>query len=472
MKNNSKGDFITELLKSKELNVSQKERIFQLVAKEKDLTVLMEIDLIKEELQSIKDIMSSGTADFDFNEVVITEEMLSMFDDGNVTQMAANKIEAGKFKPDLTINDPIISYNIDDNEKETLGQIVDLRKKVAKVDNSLIVDHLIKNEINNTEYLLPKDLQNFLKEYNQDPILKYTCHLLDDPDKLVELYKLSGKEQYYYEEHLKLIKSRCFKLLDKYKGKIHKNIKALILNYISGPDLSNEKYKNQGWSLDNIKINWSSESLKKWCEENPNSIPNPGENINNFPFDFPEIELNSSGDTIQYFSEIVIHFKGLFHIRKDNSLFSMVETINKQFFIDKVEFQNNIANNIEFFTDVDKLKQAYKKIIEMCIKFSMKNNLEIPKIHLELIEKRSENSIEFKIHHKNSRFGKTARNTIERLGDDFNHLTKNILNGVCDLHLKADFENNEYAEINLWNNMNPQIKKIKKFEGVEFILKF
>lgn len=47
------------------------------------------------------------------------------------------------------------------------------------------------------------------------------------------------------------------------------------------------------------------------------------------------------------------------------------------------------------------------------------------------------------------------------------------INGLCNLDLKADFSNNDFARINLWDgNLIKIQEKFDKFNGVEYILKF
>jgi hypothetical protein len=174
---------------------------------------------------------------------------------------------------------------------------------------------------------------------------------------------------------------------------------------------------------------------------------------------------------VQNFNDIVLHFKSLFHIRRDNSLKSAIELVNNNYFLEINDFDcSGIRENIEFFTDIDKVKQAYKKIIEMCNEFQNKINPAVrPFFSLSL--KEDNDTIVFSIHHKNTIFGKTSKNTISREGEKTTKLM-NLINGVCDLSLKADFGNEDFAEINLWNGLKKEINKLESFEGVQFDLIF
>jgi hypothetical protein len=106
----------------------------------------------------------------------------------------------------------------------------------------------------------------------------------------------------------------------------------------------------------------------------------------------------------------------------------------------------------------------------MCNEFQNEINPAVrPFFSLSL--KEVNDTIVFSIHHNNSIFGKTSINTISREGEKTTKLM-NLINGVCDLSLKADFGNEDYAEINLWNGLEKDINKLESFEGVQFDLIF
>ena len=46
------------------------------------------------------------------------------------------------------------------------------------------------------EYLSPKDLHDFLLEYNQDLILKYTCHTIDSSESIQNILNRCKIEEY------------------------------------------------------------------------------------------------------------------------------------------------------------------------------------------------------------------------------------------------------------------------------------
>lgn len=394
---NHKLTFITELLNSKKIEASQKERLFILTANElkknneTDKKILAEIEAIKKQIANVNE-----------------------------------------------------------------------RKEVVLENENIQLDGLI-----NSDYMSPKDLKDFLIEYNQNYVLKYTCHLIDG-DALVNINSLTKTSEYNFEKHLKLIKNEFFNLREKYKTKINNYILALfgeyLNNYIKGD-------KEKGWSSDNIKITWSSEELIAWASLNPGICPNPDPTLDSNPFNFQPFRINNQLTRVQNFNDIVLHFKSLFHIRRDNSLKAAIDLVNNNYFLDINEIDcSDIRENIEFFTDIDKVKQAYKKIIEMCNEFHNNINPAVKPV-FSLSLKEENDTIIFSILHKNSVFGKTSKNTVSREGEKITKLRK-LINGVCDMYLKADFGNDDYAEINLWNGVKKDRNKIEAFEGVQFDLIF
>ena len=332
-------------------------------------------------------------------------------------------------------------------------------------------------------YVKPCILQEFLLRYNQDNILKYTCHSIDDDDDIRIINAGCGVERYNLAKHIELISKRFNDLLENYKTQnpliLRSKMTSLILVYITGKDYQGNLKK---WSTSQFKTNWQSEDLKKWGEENPHIIPNPGPNIaqkqQNYGFKLTERNTSYLSDTpVRYLKDLVIYFKALFHIRRDNSLKQILMLQNSKIDSIKegrviVDFSpSNFFENIELLTDVDKLIQAYKKIISICsdnqnIKFGEKTLVELG------FYEQDEHSY-FSIHHTNSQYGKTVRNAIERIGKDQASLIENQINGLCDLFIEADFGGNQYFRINLWDKKKKtERQEIDKMQGVKYIMRF
>jgi hypothetical protein len=49
-------------------------------------------------------------------------------------------------------------------------------------------------------------------------------------------------------------------------------------------------------------------------------------------------------------------------------------------------------------------------------------------------------------------------------------LIENQINGLCDLHIRAKFENNQNYELNLWDGKERKAKLIPMFDGVQYLL--
>ena len=94
----------------------------------------------------------------------------------------------------------------------------------------------------------------------------------------------------------------------------------------------NDNYSKNGWSSDKIKITWSSLELLEWAKLNPGKCPNPDPTLNSIPFNFQPFKINNQQTRLQNFNDIVLHFKSLFHIRRDNSLKAAIELVNNNYF--------------------------------------------------------------------------------------------------------------------------------------------
>jgi hypothetical protein len=173
---------------------------------------------------------------------------------------------------------------------------------------------------------------------------------------------------------------------------------------------------------------------------------------------------------------LILHFKYLFHLRPDNSLLNIISKINSE----NKNWQKNIVfeidnkffpENGEFFTNVEKLIQAYTIIINLILDVVVKNKMNKPEVKLSLLV--NPNGIDFSIHHKNSVYKKSIKDVIgNRRGQVEKNLIKFQINGLCDFYLKADFGNNQFAKINIWDGKPKKAMQIDDFAGVEYIFKF
>lgn len=453
----TKGDFILELLSNKKISGKDRERILNLSAKQFEKNdveyqkILFEINGLKKKFE-IDQTKLNTKIDF------ILEEFQTVIHENSKVEETENSISL----KNTTVNSESIK-EIGRNASKI--EIID--KTITKIDSDVIT-WLQLNKFEN-----PKNQKDFLVAYNQNPILNSTCHLVDE-DGLIEINKIMGLEEYNFEKHLEYIQKAFYSLDKKYRNADYK-LKGRVRVYLTGKD---KKGVSNTWSTDIIKVNWACSELIKWANENPGIPPNPDldviKKVDNIGFEFDEFDVKSRTSKIQTFSELVIHFKHMFHIRSDNTLKELIQNINiYEGWNEIIDFDiehKDFWSNIELFIDVDKLIQAYGHIIKMILKIQKEHNLIKPKIVLKF--KEVEGTIIFSIHHKNAVFKKTISNIINRPGKDLKSLIENKINGLCFLYLKADFDNNQFAEINLWNGLKIESRNIMSFEGVEHILKF
>ena len=338
------------------------------------------------------------------------------------------------------------------------------------------------------EYICPKNLQHFLRDFNQDDVLKYTCHLLDSREAIENLLKECNVEKYSFLSHIKLIRKRFKNLTWKYKEnsvQLSPNMITLISVYLTDEDFNGHKIDKNGnkilWSANNIGITWACDDIIQWANDNPGVIPNPGDNIatqqENSGYILPRrFRSKVTGTPIRSFSELTLFFKSLFHIRYDNSLQSILTVVNNQWNPEDVQISfsdKQFNNSVELLTDVDKLIQAYNGIIKLCIK-NRDNDKEPILIELSFYDDLESDSAFLVIHHINSVYKKTSKNSIERIGTQQSPIIEKYINGLCDLYIDALFSDGRSGRINLWDkNTNFEYTPLKEqITGVKYILKF
>lgn len=329
------------------------------------------------------------------------------------------------------------------------------------------------------KYTSPHNIQQFLQDYNQDSVLKYTCHLIDADEVITGINNECHSDTYDFFKHIELIQKHLSSLLKSYETKkifLSPNIISLIHVYLTGKDFKGE---NKLWSANKIDIGWGCDELISWAKQHPGKIPNPGPNIvrkqKNSGFSLTSAFLSeTTGVRIKSFSQLVIFFKSQFHIRSDNSLKSILSHVNQHWNDTNVIFSFSkewFNDNLELLTDVDKLIQSYIKIINLCIECKSEEG----PIHVELsfYDEQDGGHTFFEIHHQNSRYKKTLKNAMERIGEYQARLIEKQINGLCDLYVEALFSDGQCARINLWDDSRDLIySKTNSINGVKYILRF
>ena len=415
----NKFSFIKNILDNEKFNTTQKERFLKLVSKEL--------------------ITSHEIGDEMLNEFIAVVETSSM--KNNKKNVVENtEIEIEENQKIINERNDFSSLPIDENLISKKNEVV-INKSQSEIQSKNVNDFNFEDL---PKYYYPVSSYKFLFKYNQNAILKSTCHDIDS-DELDIIKKYCNTDVYDFNCHLKKI-IEAYEIHEK-KYFAPTSLKTLFRVYLTGKNYNDVKLN--GWTSDVIKINWSCEELQKWSSNNPNIPPNPSDGIveqfENTGYEFTRIHSKVTGQHIQSFSQLVIHFKHLFHIRSDNSLRSIIERKNEvEKWNDKVDFIINddvLPINIEHFTDIDKLIQAYKKVVLLSLEVKEKHNLEKPIIKLSASVDLEE--FKFSIHHLNTEFKKSISNTKERLGQTYRNLIINQINGLCEFYLRADFGKNQ-----------------------------
>jgi hypothetical protein len=360
---------------------------------------------------------------------------------------------------------------------ERLEELNSIKKNTKEEDRNSNTKEEDRNSNNKSlpkTYFYPKSLHNFLLNYNLDPILRSTCHLIDG-NELINIKEYIKKNYYDFNLHYEKIIEAYNKLEKKYWAPYQ--IKVLIKGYLEGKNFEGNIIS--GWSSDKITYNWNHNILREWSQNNPGIPPNPdiglAEQLENVGFKFEKAANIKKYRPVQSFSDLVLHFKRMFHIREDNSLLEIIKFHNEKwnnqidFQIDETYFQKNI----EIFTDVDKVLQAYDDIIRLIILFN-----ENPKPRVRLRLKESQVATSLSIHHLDRTYAKSLEACKNRLiGLNYSYIIKNI-NGICNIYLTADFGSNQFATFAIWDekwNIQKErdvIEALDTFSGVEHILEF
>ncbi len=327
------------------------------------------------------------------------------------------------------------------------------------------------NSLSEIKYIPPFYLSDFLYAYNQDPVLKYTCHNIDSLDVIEDICHQCASESYDLNLHQQLILRHYNELINNYKW-IDFKVKAWIYAYITGKNIKTGK--KEKWAM-LFEDNWGSKYMRSWASSKPGLVPNPGLNIK-MKYDYDGCPLSKkylsplTEKRVLGFDGLVLCFKSLFHIKRDNSLediISIVEGDLKKDYPNVVFKRYMFHNEMELFTNVLNVKKAYEKIIKMCIDSGGGKEI------VTSFYSNQNGDKCFVINDTNSIYGKSIEDTLDRVGDLTTDVIKHQINGMCNLFLTADFPDGKSYTVNLWDGKKrKQTLLTEKVGGVKYILEF
>lgn len=408
------------------------------------------------------------------------------------------KYDILKFVSDILANDkltPVEKHKVIELAKKDVQDFslstIALSDKVEKVEGKIelieeriglkneskpsIEDNYLPNPNKLPRYINPfsnNGLVSFLQEYNSNDFLKYTWHTIDSKQAYENILNLIEVDNYNFILHREKIEINLNELYARFF--ISGKVKNILLDYITGKDYTGSI---GNWTKE-MKINWSSDDLIQWSIQNK-IVTNPGGSyckvIKSKGYKLKEPIISKlSGKRINYFSELIIYCKNQFRIQADNSLRDILTYNNGNNSYESCTFNFiDFEETINLFTHINSIVEAYNIIIENILDVTYRFNLEKPIINISFITDINK-QVNLIIHHENVDYFKKNINSLSdrnKLGEKYQRLIKSI-NGVCDLYLEAQFENNKSYRVNLWDNKDIQEKEINSLKGVKHILNF
>jgi len=425
----NKFEFITHLLDNQKMNSVQKERFLKLASKEIGL-VKPSNEELWEEIKKIKRNLGDND-DIDWNNESIDDLMM----DPEIRD------DTKPFDLSGLLGEEAYNEMMADKDKDEIGN----EGSIKPTDNENSTGILGKASSNGSEirYATYKNLPFFLRSLNANDYTKFLTHSVDSAD-VSKLKNLLDCENYNFEIHLKKIKE-VFDVLTKkdshYKEffpelrsyYLSRGIYTKIRQYIYGPTWSLEK---------NIKMHWSHPKIQEWTNENYGKAPSANEES----MGYEGFYFHSSSFKKQMsFSDLILYFKNEIHIRSTNSLYGLINDIYNNpdnSLRTSIDIENNVSDNLDFYTDVEKLRSAIKLILELIVERHSLNNK--PRVIFNI-------SIGDEIILSILHFGNTFRQSKDtlRYGKSFCNLIT-LLNGICEIDLFAKFSDSKSYHLKLW----------------------
>ena len=298
---------------------------------------------------------------------------------------------------------------------------------------------------NSTKYDNPKETHSFLMSYNQDSVLRHTCHEIGSEELRQINQDIIKTKKYCYTTHRKQITQAWTNLKE---TRAPKRLKAMIDAYLTGDDK---------WSSDKIELSWGNQTLMEWCNEHPGVPPNANRALlqtTNTPQLLLPKAFTWGGNPVQSFTDLVLNFKNRLHIRNESSLAALLTTRNNKILQEEkidVALVPGFGKKIEIFTHVDQLLNGYKTILGY-YKEQWKaehQDKKMPVINVSI--KENSDKVFLYIQQQGTVYRKTIHSTVNRpRGSDYMGLIQRNLNGNCDLKVKALFADNNKYEIEIW----------------------
>lgn len=398
---NNKLTFITELLNSKKIEASQKERLFMLTAKElkksteTDEKILAEIDAIKKQLKDFEKSEEYPHAKLDF-------ESNFLFDHIDLSE-----------EPNLDLSK--LSNNT--NSKIKIPATETLHKESLFIHN-------------------PRKITDFLNNFRENTDLKWSSHIWESKEKYSSINDFiiglnNDRKTYLFND------------LFNYNLDLYNLIRYFLFDPKSKII---DEVPEYGWpNLNEVKIGWQTPKnlLIDWCKENYD------EHFNSLNFKFPmEFHLPKNltpknkinGKFITTFEDIVNIFKNEIQFRDDylyDEIKKKVSTISDF----TVELDDNLKG-VQLYTYTRGFIMAVGRIFEM---FKKNELFKEVRIYSEF----KKDCFIIKINQIGSFPTKRIqeRNLKSFIGGDLNIIIGNVFS-LCDYSIISKFKDENGNEIN------------------------
>ncbi len=300
----------------------------------------------------------------------------------------------------------------------------------------------------------PKELVRILSSFtDNNNTLKYAAHSWD-------MGQLEDKWK-DFDKFMDQLKNEWNKLKNELRS-LKPQLTAKISNFMFRKDLGEKDSNGRliAWGEYNIEFGWSSKELKEWC--------NNGE----YPAKFflpDHYRKMINGKSIDRFENIVQLFKNEIEIRSEEKRIKQIfreiknDKLGKEF---KLKLDKSL-DGIDFYTDVQHLKNGLAKIFEEIAK-----RTQYSQIKIKANKNISEGYIDISIIHIGSFSNKESIELIAEVEDgDFSDIKKSFCS-LCDWSIRDKFSDGSF-QVNYLGEYEYEINKIdEEIEGFTHTLRF